>query len=1407
MKHVVIPHKKRIFIITLLYVFWVVGFTYSSTLFEKKSLYNELDRQLEDAAITARLILPATLHFKGMQADSLTTEQSYNNILQLSAFTDQRDVTYLYTLILRDEKVFFTSSSATPEERESGENLSFYFDHYNDVDPRVFDIFNHKQKTYLEYTDQWGTFRSVFIPSYSEDGTFYIAVADLSISHIEALLNQQIYRSLAIAVLFLLFGYPLYREATTRLTTITNEQRETIQRQTSNLRLSEERLNHAMSSAQQSWFDINLLTGDVEVSDAFPKLLGLEHTRLKFNLNIWQRNIHPNDKDYVFNFFKKCLETGQPTAAEYRIKTAIGNWQWLSSVGQIIEWDENNKPNRMIGIHRNITDQKRSELVLQALAETGTSAEESDIFRTIVRQLALSHDMRYAFLATINEDNNAQADIIAVWANDDFAENFSYSLIGTPCATVINDDDTVNCWHHDIQKLFPDDLMLVDMEADSYVGVALKDRTGKTIGLLSMLDDKPMPNYQTTAGLLKSLAARAAIEIELVKSSVEREQTAAALHQNQEQVLQNQRVLLNLGKENFLDQNDAFTKIIVADAQQLEISRVSVWLFNEDRTAFICQALYNHGKLETELPTLKIVDYPHYFEALNDNGIIVADDAQHHPSLQEFREAYLIPLGITSMLDTPIRVRGKVVGINCHEHVGDKRIWTREVEDFARSISDLCAKALLDGERKHAEALLLESEARLRLSQESGGVGTWEYNFITNESFCSENVFQQLKFPRTTKNNGWYDVLSAIIPEDHIHVNKVINRHTSESKDIDVEYRIIDIEGDKRWMRTKGTVEFDANGTRIKMRGTIQDITAQKSAEDKLSFMAHYDGLTQLPNRALFADRFNQTVAHSKRTNTMVAICFLDLDDFKPVNDNFGHDVGDQLLIEVAGRIKETLREEDTVSRQGGDEFALLLGNLESYAQCEQLLNRVRSALAQPYFIDDYPHKISASIGTTIYPLDDTDLDTLLRHADQAMYQAKQAGKNQQQIFNAAHDQQLVQQQSKLQEIKQALVNKEFQLYYQPKVNMKTGKVFGAEALIRWIHPKKGLIPPLDFLPLINGTDLEIQIGGWVINQALKQMNNWLQQDIKLEVSINISSHHLESPVFFDQLNESLHKHPDVDSQSLQLEILESSALGDLNIISGIIQRCQNKIGVTVALDDFGTGYSSLTHLRNLSANTIKIDQSFVRNMLEDDDDLAIIEGIIGLAKAFNRDVIAEGVETAEHGVLLMHIGCECAQGYGIARPMPADELPHWMQHYMPDESWSILSGSTWEISNQSLPLVIAKNDLINWVEEIFHVLNGHTLRFELGELNNHNECRLGNWYNNQGKKQFGHLKAFQELEVIHIDVHSTGHQIIQLYNEGNKESAILLSKKLLTLKSNLLESLDILQKQINFSVTSMTKQ
>ncbi|MFT5805974.1 MAG: diguanylate cyclase (GGDEF)-like protein/PAS domain S-box-containing protein [Moritella dasanensis] len=472
------------------------------------------------------------------------------------------------------------------------------------------------------------------------------------------------------------------------------------------------------------------------------------------------------------------------------------------------------------------------------------------------------------------------------------------------------------------------------------------------------------------------------------------------------------------------------------------------------------------------------------------------------------------------------------------------------------------------------------------------------------------------------------------------------------------------------------------DGETLHYVGLFADITQAKQQQKKLELMAHYDMLTELPNRSLLADRFKLGISHSQQTGTMLGVCFLDLDNFKPVNDRYGHDIGDQLLIAVAQRLNANIRNEDTASRQGGDEFVLLLGEIESLQHCQELLTRINDCLAQPYLIAGHIFNISVSIGVTLYPDNDADLDTLLRHADYSMYQAKLAGKNRFHLFNPEQDKQKTQKNQQLDEIKQALLNNEFALYYQPKINMKTGEVYGAEALIRWLHPEDGLIPPLDFLPIIEGSALEIQIGDWVINQALKQTVEWQQQGIFLEVSVNIACYHLISPAFLTQLENALASYPHFNAKYLQLEILESGALTDLNTIRDILNTCLDVLGVNIALDDFGTGYSSLTHLKDLPANTIKIDQSFVKNMLDDPDDYAIINGVLALAGSFNRAVIAEGVETTEHGLMLLEMGCYAAQGYGIARPMPAAKIPRWIRNYIPNQQW-LDSGNTVRTAKQ----------------------------------------------------------------------------------------------------------------------------
>ncbi|QFY42937.1 EAL domain-containing protein [Candidatus Methylospira mobilis] len=462
----------------------------------------------------------------------------------------------------------------------------------------------------------------------------------------------------------------------------------------------------------------------------------------------------------------------------------------------------------------------------------------------------------------------------------------------------------------------------------------------------------------------------------------------------------------------------------------------------------------------------------------------------------------------------------------------------------------------------------------------------------------------------------------------------------------------------------------DDHGIVLHYVALFSDITQTKQQQQALELMAHYDALTQLPNRVLFAKHFNQAISYSRRESALLAVCYLDLDGFKQVNDSLGHDAGDQLLIEVANRIQSSLRGEDTLSRLGGDEFALLINDLQSFDECEQVLVRIHQAIAQPYLIGGQAVNVAASTGVTLYPRDDADPDTLLRHADQAMYLAKTSGRNRYCLFDSEQAQQMQRQSRQLEQIEAAFVRKEFCLFYQPKVNMSSGEVVGMEALIRWNHPERGIVAPAAFLPAVEGSAFEIVLGNWVIDTALAQLDSWRGIGLEIEVSVNIAPRHLQDPDFFITLHALLAQHPVIPARRLQLEVVESSVLNDLGRVSEVIALCRRELGVGFALDDFGTGYSSLTYLRRLPVDSVKIDQSFVRDMIDDPEDHAIVNGVIALARAFKREVVAEGVETCEHGMVLLDMGCDLAQGYGIARPMPADAVASWVRDYRPDEVW-----------------------------------------------------------------------------------------------------------------------------------------
>lgn len=427
----------------------------------------------------------------------------------------------------------------------------------------------------------------------------------------------------------------------------------------------------------------------------------------------------------------------------------------------------------------------------------------------------------------------------------------------------------------------------------------------------------------------------------------------------------------------------------------------------------------------------------------------------------------------------------------------------------------------------------------------------------------------------------------------------------------------------------------------------------------------HFDALTGLPNPQLLTELLHEAVQRARQRGGRLAVCSLDIDHFKGVNDRLGQDHGDLLLATFAYRLRHRLHGDDILARVGGDEFVLLLHH-DSDAEA---LHALLEAIREPLPLGGQTLQLTASLGVTRFPDDDVAGDILLRHATQAMYRAKQRGRNTFHVFDPNRDRALQVRQERRDRFSRAVTDRELRLHYQPQVDMSRGRVIGLEALVRWQHPQEGLLSPGQFLPTIEGTPLEATLGEWVLDQALTQLAAWQAEGLDLPVHVNISPAHLLDDAFVERLAGLLARHARVPPGRLKLEVLETAAMHDTAAARQVMARCR-ALGIEFALDDFGTGFSSLTNLRRLPVDLIKIDKSFVQAMLDDADDRAIVESVIYMARRFERPLLAEGVETLEHARTLVALGCSLAQGFGIARPMPAEALPTWLDEWRGRRAW-----------------------------------------------------------------------------------------------------------------------------------------
>ena len=436
----------------------------------------------------------------------------------------------------------------------------------------------------------------------------------------------------------------------------------------------------------------------------------------------------------------------------------------------------------------------------------------------------------------------------------------------------------------------------------------------------------------------------------------------------------------------------------------------------------------------------------------------------------------------------------------------------------------------------------------------------------------------------------------------------------------------------------------------------FHDVSVARAMTLKMSYLAQHDSLTDLPNRVLLNDRLNEAIALSSRHRRNLAVLFLDLDRFKHINDSLGHVVGDRLLQSVGRRLFTCVRSSDTISRQGGDEFVILLWEVRHAQDAAITAEKMLQALREPHHIDGHVLHVTGSIGIATYPDDGTDAETLMKKADFAMYYAKDTGRDRYQFFKSEMNAQAVERQWLEDSLRHAIERQELLLHYQPKLNLATGGIIGVEALIRWHHPQRGLVPPGEFIAIAEQCGLIVPIGRWVLREACRQARAWQAAGLPpMSIAINISSVELRAPGFVSGVRATLEE-TGLEPRCLELELTETALLEDSRSVADVLRELKD-IGVLLALDDFGTGYSSLSHLKRFPIDALKIDQSFVRDLTTDEDDAGIVTAVIGLGKSLHMRVVAEGVETREQLEILQEQGCPQGQGYYFSRPVPAVEF------------------------------------------------------------------------------------------------------------------------------------------------------
>ncbi|QJR14300.1 bifunctional diguanylate cyclase/phosphodiesterase [Usitatibacter palustris] len=557
--------------------------------------------------------------------------------------------------------------------------------------------------------------------------------------------------------------------------------------------------------------------------------------------------------------------------------------------------------------------------------------------------------------------------------------------------------------------------------------------------------------------------------------------------------------------------------------------------------------------------------------------------------------------------------------------------------------------------RKEAERALRESEGRLKLAMEAAHMGLWYWSAVTDDVTYSDGLNPLFGRPIDAPHTDYRALQDMLHPDDRALLVATLRHAVKHGQDFQIDYRTVWPDGTVHWVANRGQVHRGPNGRAISVVGVAMDITERKIAEQRIAHMAHHDALTGLPNRVLLHDRIRQAIAQAHRSSAQLAVLFIDLDRFKTINDSLGHALGDRLLQSVASRILVCLREGDTVSRLGGDEFVIVVPSINGASDASHVAAKILEVLGDPFHLHGNDLHVAASVGISLYPSDGLDAETLMRNADTAMYHAKDSGRGNFQFFtphmNVAAQQRLMLENA----LRRAIDNGEFELHYQPIYDLRDRSITGLEALLRWHPPGRDSVPPSDFIPAAEESGLIVPIGEWVLREALKQAKAWQSAGRPLFIAVNVSASQLARSSFVERLRHMLH-HTGIDPALVELELTERVIVEGVGESRSTLDQVA-ALGVGIAIDDFGTGYSGLAYLKRFPIDTVKIDQSFIRDLTVDPDDAAIVTAIVAMAKSLGIDVVAEGVETQEQLEALQRLGCHRAQGFLLGRPMSARDI------------------------------------------------------------------------------------------------------------------------------------------------------